>query len=1215
MKNLQYDHKKIEKKWQSDWQKKKIYKTLNNSKKKKHYVLDMFPYPSGAGLHVGHPRGYIGSDVYARMKRMQGFNVLHPMGFDSFGLPAEQYAIQTGKHPSVITDQSIKRYKEQLEVIGFSYDWEREVQTSDPAYYKWTQWIFLQIFNSWYDKKKNKARPISELEKIFARSGSNVDAIKDEKSISFSAKEWKSFSQKEKQNILMQYRLAYEGYAEVNWCPELGTVLANDEVIVKPDGSMVSERGEKPVIKKSMRQWFMRITAYAERLLLGLEKLDWSAHIKEVQRNWIGKSEGSVISFPLTFKKLDTPKKILIGTRNEAKFRMIKECMPKIPGVEFVSLNDVQGVDDSKLIEGQDFEKNARMKAQFYFHKTGIPTISTDNIFWLEKWHKDNGVVIHMRKEANPKSERATDEEILSYFKKWVKKNGDSRAHFVYAIAYADSKGVSSTTSTQREYILQGKQSKKFWDGYPMESLLIDVETGEYKGSQKNEVRYNKLIEKLETDVRHWISPNNLHIDVFTTRADTLFGVTYVVLSPEHLLLEKIKAHIENWAEVEKYILEAKKRSLEERTNTKEKSGVLLKGIYAKNQVNNEIVPVWVADYVLASYGTGAVMAVPAHDERDFEFAEKYDLPSRQVIVQSYGEKKPNETYVKGVCALIYDPETNAFAMLKWNHGLFGLVAGGLNTDEKIEDAIKREMIEESGLYDIKSIENLCYANAHFFNTAKQTNRDADTDCFLVVLSSRKTKPLQTEDHEQFELCWVTPEEILENWNKKNMTGGLDHWIDFLHKSLYRLKKLGYPVTLIREKETAYTGYGKLINSGIFNGLSEDEAKNKITKSANGKFVTKYKMRDAIFARQRYWGEPIPLFTDKKGLIHALPTQKLPLKLPNVKSYKPTGTGESPLASVSSWIKEGFETNTMPGWAGSSWYFLRYMDSKNKKVFADKKALTYWKNVDMYVGGTEHATGHLLYARFWHKVLKDYGYVREEEPFMTLKNQGMILGSDNRKMSKRWGNVINPDDVVKQFGADTLRVFEMFLGPFESALPWSTDGIVGSRRFIERVWKIKEYTKGNAKTSSQLESSLHKTIQKIENDIATFNFNTAVSAMMIFINEVEKEKSISKNDFLIFLKLLAPFAPHITEELWQEAGQKSSIHLSVWPKSNPNKCIAEKATIIIQVNGKVRGKIELEKDLEQKIVESKAKVLVASYLDTEAKRIIYVQNKLINFVL
>ena len=831
-----YDHLAIEGKWQREWAKKKAYKTLNNSKKKKYYVLDMFPYPSGTGLHVGHPKGYIGSDVFARYKRMQGFNVLHPMGYDAFGLPAEQYALEHHIHPRKAVLENVKTFESQLHKIGLSFDWDRKVDTTDPNFYRWTQWIFLKIYNSWYNKEKNKAEPIEDLVKRFEKRGNIGVRAAGGVPTEFTAADWKSKSPKEKQDVLMKYRLAYEGYSEVNWSPVLGTVLANDEVIDGPNGP-VSERGNYPVVKKEMRQWFLRITAYADRLVDGLENIDWSSHIKEIQKNWVGKSLGAEIDF-------------------------------------------------------------------------------------------------------------------------------------------------------------------KIKDG------------------------------------------NN--IKVFTTRPDTIFGATYLVLAPDHPAVLGLKSKIKNWDRVTDYINNTKNKTIEDRLNSKEKTGVVLRGIDAINPSNGEQIPVWIADYVLADYGTGAIMAVPAHDERDLQFAQKYILPLVEVL-------------------------------------------------------------------------------------------DGDV----------------------------------------------------------------------------------LIQSGKFTGLTSEEAKIKITKEVGGKIVTKYKMRDAIFARQRYWGEPIPLVHDKDGMIKTLPEKSLPLKLPEVKSYEPTGTGDSPLAGVKEWMKKGFETNTMPGWAGSSWYFLRYMDPKNKKAFADKKVIKYWKNVDMYVGGAEHATGHLLYSRFWHMFLKDYDLVVTDEPFQALRNQGMIIGTDGRRMSKRWGNVINPDDIVKFYGADTLRVYEMFLGPFEASLAWSTDNIIGSRRFLERVWKLTQKVKIRAQTEQKLEALFHRTIKKVTEDINNFAFNTAVSSMMILVNEMEKQEEIRKEYFEMFLKILNPFAPHMTEEIWRFFGHKNLLVLEKWPKADPKKMLELEVKIVVQVNGKVRASCMIILNTKEEEVIELVKTLpdVEKWLlGKELKKVIYVPNKLVNFV-
>ena len=848
----QYDHSKIEKKWQKEWADKKTYKTLSSSAakgKKPFYVLDMFPYPSGAGLHVGHPRGYIGSDVIARKRRMEGFNVLHPMGYDAFGLPAEQYAIQNKIHPRRAVLDNVKTFAGQLGKIGFSYDWSREVNTTDPEYYKWTQWIFLKIYDSWFDPAKNKARPISELVKKLEKDPS-----------------WKKMTDLEKQADLMKYRLAYEGYSEVNWCPEMGTVLANDEIVDGPNGP-VSERGGYPVEKRSMRQWFMRITAYADRLVEDLDALEWPEHIKEIQRNWIGRSEGLLFSAPV----------------------------------------------------------------------------------------KDTDIVI----------------------------------------------------------------------------------------------------------------------ETFSAHFEACHADTFVVLAPDHPLLPKLLEGVANKNEILAKAKEIVKKKEALGDQYKEMEGVFT-GRYIVDPLGNGDLPIWVASFALKDYGTGIVKC-SAHDERDFAFAKKYDIPLKAVLLP-----------------------------------------------KDIEHRARVENFE------------VCFADA--------------------------SKGILSEPSQ--------------------FAGRVAHDA--------------------REEIADYA-----VEKGF--------AKKKIS----------YKLRDAVFARQRYWGEPIPLSHTKDGLISEVAQKNLPLELPNVKSYEPSGTGESPLSTVSAWTKAGYETNTMPGWAGSSWYFLRYADPKNKKAFASEKELGYWFNkkhvggVDVYVGGAEHATGHLLYSRFWHKVLFDYGLVPTKEPFQVLRNQGMILATDGRKMSKRWGNVINPDEVVATYGADTLRLYEMFMGPFDAALPWSTESIIGSRRFIERVWRLAERATTAKIAAPAYEMALNVAIKKVTEDIENFGFNTAVSAMMICLNEMEKSETIAASDMKKFLQILAPFAPHMTEELWHELGEKKSIHVSGWPSYDPKKLVSDMVTVMVQINSKIRGQLTVSREATEaevtKLALAEEKV-AAQLAGATPKKIIYVPGRIINIV-
>jgi leucyl-tRNA synthetase len=807
-----YQAQAIEKKWRMKWEESKIYQVdTADFSKPKYYILDMFPYPSGAGLHVGHPKGYIATDIFARMKRQQGFNVLHPMGFDAFGLPAENYALKNKIHPRIATAKNIENYKRQLGLLGFNYDWTREINTTDPDYYKWTQWIFVKMFEK---------------------------------------------------------GLAYESYEPINWCPSCKTGLANEDL---EDGDKCERCGTQ-IEKMPLRQWVLKITDYADRLLADLDKLPhWEESIKEMQRNWIGRSEGAEIHF--------------------------------------------------------------------------------------------------------------------------------------------------------------------------------------------------KIRESSEV------------ITVFTTRVDTIFGCTYVVLAPENRLVESLRGQIKNWNQVIDYIESIKSKSDLERTDlNKDKSGVLLEGVKAVNPFNGEEVNVYIADYVLNSYGTGCVMAVPAHDERDFEFANKYKI------------------------------------------------------------AIKRSINSLDGSQD------------------------------------------------------------------------LPHGED-----------------------------GVLVDSGTFSGLGSEEARKTmcdwLEKSGEGARKVNYKLKDWVFSRQRYWGEPIPIIHCEKCGPVAVPVEDLPVELPDVKEYEPSGTGESPLAKIEEWVNTTCpkcggpgrrETNTMPQWAGSSWYYLRYIDVGNRKALVDKKKEAHWSPVDFYVGGAEHATRHLIYARFWHKFLYDIGAVSHDEPFVRLQHVGLIMGEDGRKMSKRWGNVINPDQVVEEFGADTLRVYEMFMGPFDQAVSWNTKSLIGSRRFLDRTYGAVEQAmqkKGSAdpKSLKKALNVLHKTIKKVGSDIEGFRFNTAVAQMMIFVNEVadlelgEKFPEIWKP----FVLVLSPFAPHLGEELWQMLGGKNSVAEEGWPAFDEKYLIEDSVKIAVQVNGKVRGEIEVPADSEQESIleTAKAEPNVAKYL-AEGKIIkeIYVRGKLLSFV-
>ena len=922
---MEYNFREVEKKWQQYWRDNKSYKASPDNSRPKCYVLDMFPYPSGAGLHVGHPLGYIASDIYARYKKLKGFNVLHPMGFDSFGLPAEQYAIQTGQHPAITTEENIRRYRQQLDNIGFSYDWDREVRTSDPAYYKWTQWIFIKLFNSWYNTSAGKAEAIDTLIDRFRDNGNvSVDAHSAQAEF-FSADEWRDYDEKKQQEVLLNYRLAYISETTVNWCPDLGTVLANEEV---KDG--VSERGGYSVEKKLMKQWSLRITAYSQRLLDDLERIDWPDSLKEQQRNWIGRSEGA-----------------------ELKFQVVN---------------------------------------------------------------------------------------------------------------------------------------------------------------------------------------SDLSIDVFTTRPDTLFGATFMTLAPEHELLEMIVTP-EYRNEVMGYVMEAKNRSERERMAEVKKITGIFTGAYAINPFSQNKIPVWVGDYVLAGYGTGAVMSVPAHDSRDYAFAKHFNLPITEVV------------------------------------------SGG-NIEEESYDA----------------------------------------------------------------------------------------------------------------KE------GKLINSDFLNGLDVKDAIKKAIAEIEFKGIglgkINFRLRDAIFGRQRYWGEPIPIYY-RDGIPYAVNEKDLPVLLPAVDKYLPTEDGEPPLARATDFKYNGhpLETTTMPGWAGSSWYYLRYMDANNQDQFASEKALNYWKDVDLYLGGAEHATGHLLYVRFWTKFLFDRGFIHVEEPAKKLINQGMIQGRSNfvyrikdsnkfvsfgliknfdttelhvdvnivendildieafrkwreefknaefiledgiyicgnevEKMSKSKWNVVSPDDMIEKYGADCLRLYEMFLGPLELAKPWNTNGITGTSGFIRKLWKL--YFKLNdareliysvsddAPTKEELKI-LHKTIKKVAEDVERFSFNTSVSTFMICVNELTELKCNKRSILEPLAIIISPYTPHIAEELWQLLGNKESVTKAVFPEFKKEYLVESEFLYPVSLNGKTKFNLEFplsltKEEVAQEVLNAdEVKKLLQGQLP---KKVIVVHGRIVNIV-
>jgi len=935
----------IEKKWKTYWEENETFKTdVYDFSKPKFYCLDMFPYPSGSGLHAGHPEGYTATDVVSRMKRMQGYNVLHPIGWDAFGLPAEQHAIETGNHPDGFTENNIKIMTTQLKKLGFSYDWSKEINTSDPKYYKWTQWIFKRLYEDGLAKL--------------------IDM-------------------------------------PVNWCEELGTVLANDEVV---DGK--SERGGYPVIRKNMKQWVIDMPAYAEKLLLGLEDIDWPNSTKEIQKNWIGKSIGAQVKF----------------------------------------------------------------------------------------------------KVAN----------------------------------------------------------------------------------------------------------SDYNFKVFTTRPDTLFGATYCVLSPEHNLINKIVTPTQKEA-VEKYKKEATKKSDLERTElNKDKTGVFT-GAYAINPVDNKSVPIWISDYVLASYGTGAIMAVPAHDDRDYEFATKFNIPITQVIAPSYdngykeGAKNTKRTIVYVV---IKDKEDN-YLLLDWKkEGWKSFVCGGVEEGETIEEAALREAHEESGYKNIviDSVNDF-YFTDKFYASHKDVNREVKGHIAYAHLENDEKVELDEAEKKLHTPVWIKKQEAL----------------NFLNKPVKECIEWFY------EGQKPWTGNGIHINSEFLDGLNKEEAINKmiewLEENNVGSKKINYHVREWIFARQRYWGEPIPIVHLKDGSMKALSDSELPLVLPKLDDYKPSAIGASPLDRADDWVNviiDGEsvkrETSTMPGSAASSWYFLRYIDPQNENEIADKKLLEYWMPVDLYVGGPEHAVGHLLYSRMWNNYLYDKGIVPVKEPFKKLVHQGMILDVNGNKMGKRHPEfVVNPNDVVAQYGADTFRLYEMFMGPLEADKPWNYDAVDGARRFLDRVWRLYHSEKIQDQENKNLETIYHQTVKKVTNDYETLNINTAISQMMIFINAVNKEDIFPRTYAKGFIKLLNPVAPFITEELWNTVlNHQETISYATWPTYDESKLVETDVTISISINGKMRATITVKKDLEQeKLIElAKQQENIIKYIKgKEIKKVIVVPNKVVNIIL
>ncbi len=1099
----EYDHKKIEKKWQKEWEKIGIYEAENFSKKPKFYGLIEFPYPSGAGMHVGHIRSNTAMDIISRKRRMEGYNVLYPIGWDAFGLPTENYAIKTGIHPIKVTKDNTDTFRRQLKSIGFSFDWSREINTTDPKYYKWTQWIFLQ---------------------------------------------------------LLKKGLAYKQKMMINWCPKDKIGLANEEVV-----GGCCERCGTVVEKREKEQWMLAITKYADRLDKDLDTVDYLPQIKLGQRNWIGRSEGAEIDFEIR----GNPSPALPEGEGE---------MPRF----FTTNPELWRALQDKALE---MRKN--------------PT-SGEKIMW-DLLRRDT-TEYHFRRQ------HIIDRFIVDFVcvekKLVIEVDGDihdyKKAEDLERTKILNQLGFEVMRFTNDEVIKNPKDvlAKISFKLNNISSKVLSF--GEDLGGVE-----------LET------------IKVFTTRPDTIFGATYVVLAPDHELVQKLKSQIKNLAEVEKYIKEVKSKTDIERTaEDKVKTGVELKGIKAINPATQEEIPIWIADYVLASYGTGAIMAVPAHDERDFEFAKKFKLEIKYVIEPVFIDNpKEDLPFVEreAIHAIVKHWAEDKYLALRWKQvNWLTFITGGVEKEENSKEAAIREIREETGYQNLIFKKELPRSHSKFYHVPKKQNRFAHFSNFYFELENGEQKELSSEEKAIHDLVWMTMSEL-----EKNMTIG---------GSLRDLET-------IKGKEKVYVENGILTNSGKFNGLDSKEATKEIIKFIGGKEKTTFKLRDWVFSRQRYWGEPIPVIHCEDCGIVPVPEKDLPVELPKVKNYQPTNSGESPLANISKWVnvkcpkckgKGKRETDTMPNWAGSSWYFLRYVDSKNKKEFASKKNLKYWTPVDWYNGGMEHTTLHLLYSRFWHKFLFDLKLVPTSEPYQKRTSHGMILGEGGAKMSKSLGNVINPDDIVKTYGADTLRLYEMFMGPFSQSVAWSEEAIIGPRRFLERIWNLQYKVQKNKK---YVEFEIEKTIEKVSSDIEEMKFNTAISTLMIFINEFGKLESISQIAYEKFLKILSPFAPHITEELWQklypyptspysrgrrkEGVKFNSIHLSNWPVPDLSKIQAEEIKIVVQINGKVRTEIMIkmddkEDDIKQQALSNEA--VVRQLAGREVKKVFYVKNRLINIV-
>lgn len=1141
-----FEHKHIEGKWQAKWAEEGVYRTDDSSDKPKTFVLDMFPYPSGEGLHVGHPKGYIATDIYSRFKRMSGHEVLHPMGWDAFGLPAENFAIKNKVHPRVAVDTNVARFKEQLSVLGFDYDWECEINTTDPEFYKWTQWIFIQLYKQ---------------------------------------------------------GLAYQSHEPINWCPGCQTGLANEDL--EADGTC--ERCDSVVEKRPMRQWVLNIRAYADRMLEDLDTLEWPEHIKEAQRNWIGRSEGAEIDFEINLPREKSKALIMHGFAGdpskgwkpwlqvELEKRGYEVRNPKLPNfsspnydevMEFLRLQTADFTENDMLVGhslGCHFAMKLAEEKAFDKVMCVAPSFSLCDLPY-DVWRKNL---------ADYDVQSAID-----IIEKYPIDETKVKVRNKLAIFGETDEGVPCSNT------------KKLDDSWT--TVIIPA-----IGHMSEEVEIPQIIQSAIDSVT-----------VFTTRPDTLYGATYLVLAPEHPLMAQFrgptpKYTLENADEVETYIAAAaNKKEMDRLDDTKEKTGVKLEGITATNPANGEEIPVYIADYVLASYGTGAIMAVPAHDQRDHEFAQKYDIEIRPVILDIKNDRQADSAVRRSVYALLKNTNNEYLIQHYEKPNYFWLPGGGVDDGEKDEEALLREIKEETVFTNV-TIGKKVHEHLYDYTDSDRYDGRCHTIIYEVEIDD-DTRVEAALEHEELK------DGITEHWVTADTVDTVVSGSDST-----RIEIL---VPIIKQQVPLFTSYGVLGNSGEFDGLHSEEAKVAITEKVGGRMTRTYKIKDWVFSRQRYWGEPFPVIHGDNGEVYMVAEEQLPVVLPEVEHYEPAGDGQSPLANIDEWVNvtgyltdEGDfmvadaapagkqlltgkrETNTMPQWAGSSWYYLRYIDPNNNKALIDPTKEQDWMPVDVYVGG-DHAVRHLIYARFWHKFLYDQGVVSTLEPFQRLEFLGFILAEDGRKMSKRWGNVINPDDIVKLVGADTLRVYEMFMGPFENTIAWSQDGLAGARRFLERVNGLSEHVTetGAEETTRQL----HKTIKKVAADIEDFKFNTAVSAMMVFVNTAEKA-GLTQSDYQSFLQILAPFAPHLSEELWHQTGQAGSIHTQAFPTYDEALTVDTEVTIGVQINGKVRGDITIAPDAPETeaLQAAHEHAQIARYLDdATVRKVIYKPGKILNIV-